>query len=79
MFDSRPTTYAELAKRPESFREAELLPAAADPLNTVAMAEHMYRRFALASPVSGKRTARMHLRYFQRTARMLADAIGSAQ
>lgn len=74
MSDSRPTTYAELAKRPSRWREAELLPTAASPLNTVAMAERMYRRYAVSSPVSGRRTAIMHLREFQRTAELLADA-----
>ena len=74
MSDSRPTTYDELAKRPADYREAELLPAAASPLNTVAMAERMYRRYAVSTPVSGKRTAIMHLREFQRTAELLLAA-----
>lgn len=78
MSDSRPTTYAELAKRPADYREAELLPAAASPLNSVAMAERMYRRYAVATPVSGKRTAIMHLREFQRTAQMLVEAAAAA-
>lgn len=79
MSDSRPTDYDGLAQRPESFREAELLPAAADPLNTVAMAELMYRRYALASPVSGTRTAIMHLRHFQRTAQLMIEAHDEAE
>lgn len=74
MSDSRPTTYAELANRPSDYREVELLPAAASPLNTVAMAERMYRRYGVSTPVSGKRTAIMHLREFQRTAQMLVEA-----
>lgn len=74
MSDSRPTTYAELAKRPVEYLEAELLPAAASPLNSVAMAERMYRRYAVSTPVSGNRTAIMHLREFQRTAQMLMEA-----
>lgn len=74
MSDSRPTTYAELAKRPSQYREVELVPSSASPLNTVAMAERMYRRYAVSSPVSGRRTAIMHLREFQRTAELLADA-----
>lgn len=78
MSDSRPTTYAELEKRPDEFREVELLPAAANPLNTVAMAERMYRRYGVSTPVSGKRTAIMHLRYFQRTAQLLVDAADGA-
>lgn len=65
MSDSRPTTQPEI----------ELLPAAASPFNTVAMAELMHRRYGLASPVSGNRTARMHLRHFQRSAELLADAM----
>lgn len=79
MSDSRPTTYAELAKRPSDYREVELLPAAASPLNSVAMAERMYRRYGVSTPVSGKRTAIMHLREFQRTAELLVDAYGAGQ
>lgn len=75
MSDSRPTSYAALEKRPTEYREAELLPAAASPLNTVAMAERMYRRYGVATPVSGKRTAMMHLREFQRTAQLMIEAV----
>lgn len=64
MSDSWPTEYPEI----------ELLPDAASPLNTVAMAERMHRRYGLATPVSGTRTARMHLREFQRTAQMMLEA-----
>lgn len=64
MFDSSPTTQPEI----------ELLPAAASPLNTVAMAESMHRKYGLATPVSGTRTARMHLREFQRTAQLMIEA-----
>ena len=78
MTDSKPTTYAELAKRPSRYREAELVPSSASPLNTVAMAERMYRRYAVSSPVSGNRTAIMHLREFQRTAELLVDAAANA-
>lgn len=74
MSDSRPTTYAELAKRPSRYREVELVPTSASPLNSIAMAERMYRRYAVSSPVSGNRTAIMHLREFQRTAQMMMDA-----
>lgn len=75
MSDSRPTTYAALAKRPSDYSEVELLPAAANPLNTIATAEMFYRRYALATPVSGSRTARMHLRQFQRTAQLMMEAV----
>lgn len=59
--------------------EIELLPSAASPLNTVAMAESMYRKYNLATPVSGTRTALMHLREFQRTAQLMLDAAGAAE
>lgn len=54
--------------------EIELMPAAASPLNTVAMAESMHRKYNLATPVSGTLTARMHLREFQRTAQLMLEA-----
>lgn len=74
MSDSRPTTYGGLAKRPADYREVEMLPAAASPLNSVAMAERMYRRYGVSTPVSGNRTAIMHLREFQRTAQLMMEA-----
>lgn len=76
MSDSRPTTYAALAKRPTEYREVELLPAAANPFNTIATAEMFYRRYGVATPVSGTRTAVMHLRHFQRTAQLLVESYG---
>lgn len=74
MSDSRPTTYAALAKRPSAYSEVELMPAAANPYNTIATAEMFYRRYGVATPVSGTLTARMHLRQFQRTAQLMMDA-----
>lgn len=74
MSDSRPTTYAALAKRPSAYSEVELMPAAANPYNTIATAEMFYRRYSVATPVSGTRTARMHLRQFQRTAQLMMEA-----
>ena len=53
--------------------EVELLPAAASPRTTVALAEMMHRQYNISYPVSGTRTALMHLREFKRTARLLAD------
>lgn len=67
------------ASYPTTQPEIELLPAAASPLNTVAMAENMHRKYGLASPVSGTRTARMHLRYFQRTAQMMVEAVAATE
>jgi len=67
------------ASYPTNQPEIELLPAAASPLNTVAMAERMHRNYGLASPVSGTRTARMHLRYFQRVAQAMLEAAAEGQ
>lgn len=62
------------ASWPTTQPEIELLPAAASPWNTVAMAERMHRTYGLATPVSGTRTALMHLREFQRTAQLMLEA-----